>query len=118
MNTPATNEREVLKRLLGNDAFVTPAAMAAGLEWVKSAIVSELAQHREKEGAALMPEYGTQHQLATYFNVSDATIDRLIRPLLDAGKVRVLRVPTLTGKKGHPRYRIADVEQAMIESGS
>ncbi|MBR5195713.1 MAG: hypothetical protein IKW48_06185 [Akkermansia sp.] len=118
MNTPETNEREILRGLLGNDAFVTPAAMAAGLEWIKSAIVAELAQHREKEGAALIPEYGTQHQLATYFNVSDATVERIIRPLLAAGKVRVLRVPTLTGKKGHPRYRIADVEQAMIEGDS
>ncbi len=109
-------EEQALKNLLGSDVIVTPAAMTKALAWLLSQMRT-MKGNSQEEASIQGGKYATVQQLATRYNTSDVTMWRMIRPLVDAGKVRIFKVPSTTNRGRYARYNIADIDAAYVSLG-
>lgn len=116
LHSVTQEEEQALKHLLGSDVIVTPAAMTKALAWLLSQIRTMKGNSLE-ESSIQEGQYATVQQLATRYNTSDVTMWRMIRPLVDAGKVRIFKVPSTTNRGRYARYNIADIDAAYVSLG-
>lgn len=93
----------------------TPKHLAAMLQVVQEQIRENLLDPSGKYGIGVNTEWATLTQLAKIFGVSRRTMDRSISELLSKHTIGVIQLSNHNGQKGHRRFRIEDVEKAMLE---
>lgn len=112
--THDTQEANTLKGLLGQEHFVTPEGMAKAIAYQTKKLGDMISQDKADSPQA-GADYLTSGKLARKFGMSECTAWRILRNLMGADAIRVIRYDAPTGeKKSLARYNVADFEKALL----
>lgn len=102
--------KAALARLLGNDAFVTPAGMNNALVWLAAYLRSE---YRARP-VEIRQEWMRVGELAQYYGLSRAGVRSYLRYLFKDGKVRIWQPINERGNLGEAKYNVSDIDKAFL----
>ena len=116
MNSSKTNQ-ECIETLKMVD--VSPIATPAHLAKITQMIVDQVSERMKTlavtQTCGVKTEWASMAQLAQIFGVCRRTMERMMQEVLRKHDVQVIQATDYIGNKGHRRYRIADVEKALME---
>ncbi|MBR5184734.1 MAG: hypothetical protein IKW19_00410 [Akkermansia sp.] len=119
MNVSKTNQ-ECIETLKMVD--VSPIATPAHLATITQMIVDQVSERMKTlavtQTCGVKTEWASMAQLAQIFGVCRRTMDRMMQEVLRKHDVQVIQATDYIGNKGHRRYRIADVEKALMEENA
>lgn len=101
---------------------VSPIATPAHLATITQMIVDQVSERMKTlavtQTCGVKTEWASMAQLAQIFGVCRRTMERMMQEVLRKHDVQVIQATDHIGNKGHRRYRIADVEKALMEENA
>lgn len=119
MNISKTNQEciETFKKV-DLSPVATPAHLATMTQMIVDLVSEQLKTISATQPNVVKTEWASMSQLAKIFGVSRRTMERMMQEVLRRHDIRVIQSSDYIGNKGHRRYRIEDVENALTEKNA
>lgn len=105
-------------KMVDSAPVATPVHLATMTQMIVNQVNEQMKILFVTQPSGVKTEWASMTQLAKIFGVSRRTMERMMQEVLRRHDIRVIQSSDYIGKKGHRRYRIEDVENALTEKNA